>query len=117
MKVGDVIKYGGIWGVVSKIEGSRAHFRIQEFIPLEPLSIYSYTEHCRNYIDLVDYYKWNDPNFVQRTKYKIYGFLKDFWEIITYDGDSFFGGIVLLFLLSILSILVGSSLAIIFMGV
>ena len=72
MKVGDVIEYDERWGVIYKIDGSHAHFRIQTDIS-SISDYYPPAIHTNCQIDLLEYY---DNNLLQCIKYKIYRFFE-----------------------------------------
>ena len=83
MKIGDVIKYDGMWGVVYKIKGSYIGLRIQRLDVI----------HSDHYIDLLNYYNYNF-NVPQYIKYKLYRFFENMWDT---DIDDIGIAIILMF--------------------
>jgi len=103
MKVGDVIEYDERWGVIYKIDGSHAHFRIQTDIS----STFDYSPqavHICCEIDLLEYY---DNNLLQHIKYKIYRFfesayLSDTANLIFLIMTLFGGGVIIYIIINLI---------------
>jgi hypothetical protein len=105
MKPGDVIKENGIWGVVEKIDGSYAHFRYQNHLEWRPFS-YGGPNATHEYgtIDLLEYYKYDDPCLYKYILCYIHRFCEDIWDQVTYDGETVMATILTI---SVLSFILG----------
>ncbi len=103
MKIGDIIQFGGRWGVISKYDGSRAIFRYQEYDIHNPLSHFrDCLAHDWFPITLTEWYTEYEPNPVKQIYYSIYEECEGMWDAITMDGESFIATCGVMFLFALL---------------